>query len=221
MAILNHIAISLDNISDYCREHNMLINAGCEKYFRNLRRLCELQAGLDVPVFTVYLMPEDADKSSDYYHAYSESIAGFFSGLLDAKLLDMHKIKVSVFGKWYNLPGKAVEALKSAIELTKDNRGFFMNFCISYDGREEIVDACRLIAKQVQLGKLDPEMITRESIKENIYSSHFLAPDVFLIYGERKSTGLLLWDSVGSNIIFADKPFMEFESADFEKLKRK
>ena len=70
------------------------------------------------------------------------------------------------------------------------------------------------------LGKIDPEMITKESIKENVYSSYFLPPDVILIYGERKSTGLLLWDSVNSGIAFAGKSFMEFEEDDIAKLNR-
>ena len=75
----------------------------------------------------------------------------------------------------------------------------------------------RLITKQVKLGKIDPEMITKETIKENIYSSYFLAPDIILVYGERKLTGLLLWDSAKSGIEFAGKSFMEFEEKDFEK----
>ena len=34
--------------------------------------------------------------------------------------------------------------------------------------------------------------------------------DIILIYGERKLSGLLLWDSVNSNIVFAAESFMDF-----------
>ena len=61
-------------------------------------------------------------------------------------------------------------------------------------------------------------MITKEAIKENIYSSYFLPPDVVLVYGEERLTGLLLWDSVNSRIKFAGKSFMEFDEGDFEKI---
>ena len=217
MAIPKHIAISLDDISDWCRESSINFNIGCERYFNSLKKLIELQVRLDVPIFTIYI-PEDMDKLSEDYLAYSEFIAKFFSELLSSRLISEQKLKVSIFGKWYKLPGKAVEALKDIIEATKDYDRFFANFCISYDGREEIVDACRLIAKQVQLGKLDPDMITKENIKGNIYSSYFLPPEVAFIYGKRKLTGLLMWDSVGSNIVFADKPFMDFDEGDFASL---
>ena len=217
MPIPKHIAISLDDISDWCRKNNANLNICFDRHFKNLIKLVELQVRLDVPIFTVYI-PEDTDKLSDDYLAYSEFIAKFFSELVSSGIVQENKLKVSIFGKWYRLLGKAVEALKDIIEATKDYDRFFANFCISYDGREEIVDACRLIAKQVQLGKLDPDMITKENIKGNIYSSYFLPPEVAFIYGKRKLTGLLMWDSVGSNIVFADKPFMDFDEGDFASL---
>ncbi len=219
MSMPKHVAISLDDISGWCRGNNVNFAAGCERYFRNLKRLVELQVNLDVPIFTIYALPDDMDKLSDDYQAYSEFIAKFFSELLNSQIIQEQKIKISIFGKWYRLPGRAVEVLKDSIEATKDHDRFFANFCIGYDGREEIADACRLIAKQVQSGKLDPDMITKENIKENIYSSYFLPPDVVFIYGERKLTGLLMWDSAYSGIAFADKPFMEFEEGDFEFVK--
>ena len=212
-----HIAISLDDISDWCRKNNIRIDDGCKRYFELLDVLLRLQVRLNIPIFTVYLLPENAEKS-DNFIMFSECLADFFNELLGSMAVQHNKIKISIFGKWYNLPGKAVEALKDIIEKTKDYDSFFANLCINYNGQEEIVDACKLIAKQVELEKLDHEMITKDTIKENIYSSYFLAPDIILIYGERKMTGLLLWDSANSRIEFADKSFMEFEELDIENL---
>ena len=218
MPIPKHIAISLDDIPDWCRKNNKGLNESCERYFKQLTSVLELQARLNVPIFTVYLLPDNADKSSDDYIIFSDFIAGFFNQLSNSTVVSEHKIKISIFGKWYNLPGKAVESLKKIIEETKEFDSFFANFCINYDGQEEIVDACKLIAKQVELGKIDAEMITKDIIKENIYSSYLLPPEIVFIYGERKLTGLLMWDSINSSIVFADKSFMEFEEKDFEKI---
>ena len=220
MELPKHIAISPDDISDWCRKNNKRLEEGCERYFKQLAGILELQTRLNIPIFTVYLLPDDADKPNEDYAAFSDFMANFFSQLADNPVVSGHKMKISIFGKWYNLPGKAVESLKKVIEETKEFDSFFVNFCINYDGQEEIVDACRLIAKQVGLGKLDAEMITKENIKENIYSSYFLPPDIILIYGERRLSGLLLWDSSKSKIVFADKSFMEFEESDIENLNR-
>jgi len=219
MGMPKHIAISLDNIFDWCRKNNKNISEACGNYFDLLNKLLEQQSALNIPIFTIYLLPY-VEKPSDDYITFCDCIADFFNKLSSNPIVPKQKIKISIFGKWYNLPGKAVEALKNAIEETKEYDSFFANFCINYDGQEEIVDACRLIAKQAELGKIAPEMLTKESIKENIYASYFLPPDVILIYGERKSSGLLLWDSVNSRLVFADKSFMEFDEGDIENLNR-
>jgi len=215
MVVLKHIAISLDNIPDWCRKSNASADECRSEYSRLLGELLKVQVKLNIPIFTIYLLPE-IEKSKNDYMDFSDYTTYFFNGLLGNPLISSHKIKISIFGKWYNLPGKEVEALKNIIESTKDYDNFFANFCVNYDGQEEIVDACRLVAKQVELGKINADMITKETIKENIYSSYFMPPDLILVYGERKITGILLWDSVNSRIEFADKSFMEFEEKDFE-----
>ena len=215
--MVKHIAISPDDTSVWCRENNKSPDESRNAYFEKLMMLLELQVNLNVPVFTVYLLPDSPNKSSDDFLAFSDLIAVFFNKLSESTLISRHKIKISIFGKWYHLPGKAIESLKEIIENTKNNSSFFANFCINYDGQEEIADACRLVAKQAELGKINPDMITKSSIKENLYSSNFMPPDIIFIYGDEKFSGLLLWDSVNSKIIFPGKSFMEFEEWDIEK----
>ena len=121
-------------------------------------------------------------------------------------------------GKWYDIPGRAVDSIKSAIEETKDYDEFFLNFCVNYDGQEEIVDACKLVCRQVKAGKLEVESITKELIKENLYSSYYLPPDLIIKSGKKRSTcGFLLWDSAYSEIYFMDKYFPECKITDFLK----
>jgi len=217
MAMPKHIAISLDDISDWCSKKNKKSNECYAEYFKILSRLLELQVNSKIPIFTVYLLP-DIEKSTDDYMIFCNFLFDFFNWLCDDTIIQKEKIKISVFGKWYNLPGKLVESVKKLIENTKEYDNFFVNFCINYDGQEEIVDACKLISKQVEVGKIHPDMITKDTIKENVYSSYFLAPDVILVYGKKRYSGLLLWDSVNSNIVFADKSFMEFEEEDIKNL---
>ena len=57
-------------------------------------------------------------------------------------------------------------------------------------------------------------MITKEVIKENLYSSYFVAPDIILVYGEKSIRGLLLWDAAKSRIEFTNKPWLEFKLGD-------
>ena len=82
---------------------------------------------------------------------------------------------------------------------------FFVNLCINYDGQEELIDSFRIIARKIKSSTLDPDSITKEEIKENVYSSYFIPPDVIIITGKRKFFGgFLLWDSIKSKIYFSD-----------------
>ena len=126
-----------------------------------------------------------------------------------------NRIKVSVLGKWYNLPNKIVEPIKKIIETTREHESFFVNLCINYDGREEIVDACKLIARKVRAEKIDPESIDKETIKDNAYSSYFIPPELIIINGKKNmKSSLLLWDSAVSSIYFSNTLWPDFSKGD-------
>ena len=91
-----------------------------------------------------------------------------------------HKIKVTLLGKWYSLPSEIVDSLKRVVSDTRDYDCFFLNFCVNYDGKEELVDAFKLINRKVLAGKLDPDKITKQTIKENIYTSYFVPPNIII-----------------------------------------
>ncbi|MBW2993613.1 undecaprenyl diphosphate synthase family protein, partial [Candidatus Woesearchaeota archaeon] len=125
-----------------------------------------------------------------------------------------NKIKISALGKWYDIPSRALDSIKETIAETKDYDTFFLNFCINYDGQAEIVDACKMIARQINANKLDVDSITKETIKDNIYASYFLPPDLLIKTGKKKTTsGILLWDSPNTEIFFTKKNWPDFSKS--------
>jgi len=161
------------------------------------------------------LIPEEL-KNEEKFSAFLDKFIEFFNFLKLHALVHENKIKITAIGKWYDLPGRAVDSIKDLVDETKDYDTFFLNFCINYDGQEEIVDACKLIARQIKADKLDVDAINKEVIKENIYSSYFLPPDLIIKNGLRKRTsGFMLWDSSDSEIYFTGKRFPEFTKTDF------
>lgn len=210
-----HVALSYINYSTTGTK------VPAEQFFKNkfnkLKELLEVQTKLQLPVFTVFLVPA-SEKENVNFSAIVDSLADFLNELSKDKRLYDNKIKVSALGKWYNLPNKIVEAIKKLIEETRDYDGYFLNFCINYDGQEEIVDACRIIGRKVKANKLDPDAITKEMIKENLYSSYFLPPDLIVkTDGKKDLRGFLLWDSVNAKIYFSDKTWQDLSVNDIIK----
>lgn len=150
---------------------------------RNILEIIQAGIALRIPILTFHL-----DDNPD-------ALLNLLTALIHWDFIEKNQVKISVLGKWYDLPERLIAPIKQALESTRDYDAHFLNLCIKYDGQEEIVDACRIIARQVQLNKLSPEGVTKAAIKENIYASYFLPPDLVVLPGTARTHGLLLWDS--------------------------
>jgi undecaprenyl diphosphate synthase len=186
---MNHLAI---NIESEANEY--------ERIFSNLKTVMELQLEKDIRILTIG-MPDIPE----------QSLIEFFKFYIKKDYLNKGRIKFSIIGKWYDLPGNLLDVVKELMDETRDYDSFFLNFAINYDGQQEIVDACRILCRQVDAGKADLDKIDKSSIKNNLYASYFVPPDLIIATGrERKLKGFLLWDSVNSRIDFTGKDFVDF-----------
>jgi len=206
-----HIAITMHGIERWAKSNKASLEEANKKSFFIIKNTIKSQIKLNIPIFTFYLLPARMKNDTEQFVQLINTAVLFFNELPGLELVHQNKVKISVLGKWYDLPDRVIEPIKKTIEATKDYDDFFVNFCINYSGQEEIVDACKLIARQVKAGKLDPDNINKELIKENIYSSYFLPPDLIIKNGLKRQSGLLLWDSVDSKTYFTEKDWPDFD----------
>ena len=201
---IRHIALSLNGIEEWAKDHNQEVVDSWKESLLAVCGIISFQVNKDIPIFTFNVLPMGL-KEKDNFLLIVDSLVGFFDHLLSSEVIKKNQIKISVLGKWYDLPGRLVESIKNITVETKDYDRFFVNFCINYDGQEELMDSFRIIARKIKSSTLDPDSITKEEIKENVYSSYFIPPDVIIITGKRKFFGgFLLWDSIKSKIYFSD-----------------
>ena len=212
-----HVAISMGGQAAYAKTHHLGTEELYKRMFSKINWLVDMQISMNIPIITAYVLTSKV-KNSEHFPAIIDKLIEFFDGLRNNSKVYENKVKISILGKWYDLPGRAIDSIKAIIDETKDYDSFFLNLCINYDGREEIVDACRILGRRIQAGKLDAEAIDKEAIKDNIYSSYFLPPDMLIKTGtEKKLGGFLLWDTTESNIYLSGKPWLLFNEKDFEK----
>ena len=180
-----------------------------ETTLRTVMELLSLVVGLKIPMLTLHFPKDDKDV---------DAISTLFTAFLHESMLDQNQIKVGVLGKWYELPERALEPIKHVISSTSDYDKHFINICVRYDGQEDIVDGAKLLAKNVQLGKLVPEQITKATLKEAMLTSTLLPPELIIIPAPEKKKGdLLLWDSPVSITHFSDISWNDFGKEAFLK----
>lgn len=212
-----HVGITVEGTTEWARENGIDIKEAYRTRFEVVRKAITLQTGLKIPVVTFFLLPAHMKKSENY-SLLLDSIAEFLQELDTSLIAHEYKIKVSVLGKWYDLPSRIVDPIKKIVADTKDYDRFFVNFCINYDGQEEIVDACRIIAMKIKSGKIDVDSINKETLKEDVYSSFLIPLDLLIKTGAKKTTdGFLLWDSTNAVIYFSNVMWPDFDEADLLK----
>ncbi len=205
-----HIALVTKGKHIYAEKHKIPIERVYKKNNVIILSTIASSIKLKIPITTFYILSTKSHKL-EHFSTVVDSLTEFFNDLANKELIHKNKIKISVLGKWYDMPGKFVDSIKNLIEKTKDYDSSFVNFCINYEGQQEIVDAVKLISRQIKADKLDPEMITKELIKESIYSSYFLPPDLIIINGSKRTSDLLLWDSPNAKVYFTNKLWPDFD----------
>jgi len=210
-----HVALTTDGNFLYAEKNKIDFDEVCRTKSVNIKNVIKVATKLGVPIVTFNILSERLTES-EHFSVIMDSLVDFFKNIKDWEYLHENQIKLSVMGKWYDLPGRLVDAIKEAVESTKDYDKFFVNFCVNYSGQEEIIDACRIILRQIQAGKLDSESISPQTIKDNLYTSYFIPPDLIIRTGKNKTLrGFLLWDSQNAKIHFAGKYWPEFSKTEF------
>ncbi len=214
---LNHVALSIDGTLVYATKKNIGVLEAYRDGYRNIKTCIRTCIQEDIPILTFNILP-DSMKESNHYSEIMDALAEIFDKLGAWDLVYQNQVKISVFGKWYDLPERVVEPIKKTVSNTKDYDRFFVNFCVNYNGQEEIVDACKILIRQAMAGKINLDQVNSEMIKDNLYSSYFMPPDIIIKTGKvQKLKGFLLWDSVESKVVFVNKYWPEFTRQDLLK----
>jgi undecaprenyl diphosphate synthase len=83
---------------------------------------------------------------------------------------------------------------------------------LAYGGRNEIVDAVRRLAAEIQAGRLNPDEITEQAISRHLYDPS--APDPELLIrtgGDLRVSNFLLWQISYTELVVTPVKWPEFK----------
>ena len=110
-----------------------------------------------------------------------------------AEIMD-NGIRLNAIGQLDKLPARVREPLEQLRELSARNDKMVLTLALSYGGREEIVQAARRLAEDVQRGALSPDAIDAQAFEEKLWT-HGLPPLELVVRtsGEVRVSNFLLW----------------------------
>lgn len=210
MDTINHIGIIVDGNGRWAQEKGKIRSEGHKAGADALEKIIlytsknKIANYLSLYVFST----ENFNRSSEEVNYLMELFMKWFKKAKSK--YDSENIKVLFSSQKSFLKPEIVDAINELEEATKNNTGLVVNFCLSYGGRQEIVDATKKIASDVKEGCLKIEDINEKMYNEYLYND---LPDVdFLIRtsGENRISNFMLWQISYAEFYFPKVYFPDF-----------
>lgn len=210
MTKVNHIGIIVDGNGRWAKEKGKSRSEGHKAGAETLEKIIlyiskeNIANYLSLYVFST----ENFSRSPEEVNYLMELFMKWFKKCKE-KYKDAN-IKVLFSSQKEFLKPEIVKAIDELEKATKDNTGLVVNFCLSYGGRQEIVDATKKIATAVLENKLNINDINEELFKKYLYND---LPDVdFLIRtsGENRVSNFMLWQISYAEMYFPKVYFPDF-----------
>ena len=181
--------------------------------FQNMLQLIEAQIKYVIPKLSFFV--SKLDDEQEYKTEFYNVIAKFFSDLAkNEKIAKQCQIRIS--GNVQLLPEQTRQILETIMKETEMNEKFAVHFFISYDGQDEVLQACKSIVKQANGSAVD--MLTKKNIEEQIIQGENQSPELLVVVDSMKELqGFFLWTATQAKIYFSDKNMAEFTQNDLLK----
>ena len=214
----NHVAIIMDGNRRYSKiQGNMDPIEGHKKGVDTLENVIDWCIDLGINIVTVYAFStENFNRDKKEVEGLMDLFVQSFLNISTNKKIHKNKIRLNAVGKLELFPKKVRDAIDTAEEATKDYNERMINIAMGYDGRVEIVDAFKKIAREVQKGNIEPDEINEKMINDNLYTAGLEDPNLVIrTSGEERLSGFLLWQSSYSELYFTDSLWPQLRKVDF------
>ena len=209
-----HIAVIMDGNGRWAQARGLPRVEGHRRGANTVRRISEACRELGVSYLTLYCF------SNENWKRPQEELS-FLMGLLKTYLIQerptllKNDIRLTIIGRREGIPDEVQTEMDRSVELSKNGKSLTLCLAINYGSRQEIVDAVRGIADQVQSGALDPADIDETLIANHLYTSGMPDPDLLIrTSGEMRISNYLLWQISYSELWITEKSWPEFDKED-------
>ncbi|MBU0613604.1 di-trans,poly-cis-decaprenylcistransferase [Patescibacteria group bacterium] len=208
-----HIGIIMDGNRTWARKRGLPTFAGHKKGYDIAMKVGGWCLDRGVNILTIYAFStENWNRSKNEVSYLMHLLKKAFTDEIDN--LHAKGIQVRVIGIEKGLSKDIKDAIKKAMQLTKNNKRGILNIALNYGGRSEITEAVKKIVEK----KLKPSQITEKLISNNIFTADLPDPDLIIrTSGEQRLSGFLTWQSAYSELMFIKKTWPAFTEKDVDK----
>jgi undecaprenyl diphosphate synthase len=215
--IPQHVAAIMDGNGRWAKQRGLPRIAGHRQGANIVKSLLRCCKDWGIANFTVYAF---STENWGRPEAEVNFLMQLFEGLLDSELAEMHDegVRLRFLGDRSQVPLSLRKMMEKSMEKTASNQAVNFNVAINYGSRNEIIQAARSIAHQIQSGELKPEDIDDSLFAHHLDTVGLPDPDLLIrTSGEQRLSNFLLWQLAYTEIYITDTFWPDFDGGEFVK----
>jgi undecaprenyl diphosphate synthase len=212
-----HIAVIMDGNGRWAKSRFLPRIMGHKTGVKRVKELVRYTSDLGIKVLTLYAF------STENWRRPSDEVS-FLMKLMHSALrkemaeLHRERVQFKVIGDVSVLNPELQKILAEAQTLMCANQGLKLRVAINYGARAEIMQAVKLLLKQVLSEHLNPDVIDEHSLSRFLYTHDVPDPDLLIrTGGESRISNFLLWQLAYAELYFVDTLFPDFKVTELDK----
>jgi undecaprenyl diphosphate synthase len=212
-----HVAVIMDGNGRWAKHRGFPRIMGHQRGVDALKDLLRCCKDWGIPALTAY-----AFSTENWGRPQSEVefLMTLFERVLRREMAEMMRenVRIRFVGNLGGLPASLQDEIDRSMEDTKDNFAVQFTVATNYGGRQEIVQACRAIASQVEQGLLNAQEIDEQVFEDNLYTNGLAHPDLLIrTSGEMRISNFLLWQMAYAEIYVTNTLWPDFNRQEFHQ----
>lgn len=213
VTIPQHVGIIMDGNGRWAREHGLPRLEGHRAGTENIRRVLEACSEFGIKILTIYAF------STENWGRPQVEVRGLMRILeevIDREVQNLHKngVQLRHIGRLEGLSQRLQQAVRDALELTKENDRLILNVAFNYGGRSEILDAVRRLMGD----GISPQELSEELFERYLYTAGLPPPDLIIrTGGEMRLSNFLIWQAAYAEYYSTPTYWPDFNEEELHK----
>ncbi len=215
--IPKHIAIIMDGNGRWAEKRGLPKVLGHKQGVDAVRKTVKACIKIGVQYLTLYAFSTENWSRPDHeVKALFKLLENFIDN--EIKLFHDNKIKLHIIGERHKIQKDLLAKIEKTEKDTEDYDSLTLNIALSYGGRQEILNAAKILAEDAKSGKIDPKDIDEKMFSGELYTKRQPDPDLLIrTSGEMRISNFLLWQISYAELYVTETLWPDFGEKDLNK----
>lgn len=213
--IPGHVSFIMDGNGRWAQARGLSRSEGHVAGVDSLREVVTTSVRLGVDVLSAYAFSTEnwrrpQEEVNLLMHLFATTL------LHEMPLFHQENVRLRFFGDIDSLPSETSEVFHQGLDETSDHDGMVFALAVNYGSRAEIARAARMVAQDVQAGRLSLEDVDEDAVAQRLYTASLPDPELLIrTSGELRLSNYLLWQLAYTEFYVTDVYWPDFTRWDY------